>query len=222
MRGHTFSFRVGGHTLTLDGRYFSGARELYGRGVYLPSAEFTIGPDDKVVDIGANAGLFTLLACASGATVIAIEAQDGFSDEIAHNLALNHLAGRATIVTALIGADKGVFPNPTAVLSGSHGHTAPPIAELGALLDDHGFERVDLLKVDIEGSEFALFSGELGWLGRVKRIAMEVHPRHGDVSALAELLSRRGFRIRVTDDRGHDTKAPADSGGYLYAVRIQA
>jgi hypothetical protein len=37
MRARTWSLRVGPHTVELDGRHWSGAREIYGRRVYLPS-----------------------------------------------------------------------------------------------------------------------------------------------------------------------------------------
>jgi len=57
------------------------------------------------------------------------------------------------------------------------GQVVPPVVALGDVLDTHRFERVDLLKIDIEGSEFSLFEGECGWLDRVQRITMEVHPR---------------------------------------------
>lgn len=219
MAGRVWNLRVGLHSLALQGAYWSGAREMYGRAVYLPSPEFTIRAGDRVVDLGANVGLFTLLAAAHGAQVLAVEAQSGFTPEISRNLADNHLSERATIVTALVGAGIGVFADPTAVLSGSHGHTAPPVVALGALLDAHGFHRVDLLKMDIEGSEFALFGGDCGWVDRVQRIAMEVHPRFGDPRSLVRLLTTRGFRAWTTDDRGHPTDAPPDRGGYLFALR---
>ena len=219
MRAKSWRLRIGPHTVELDGRYWSGARELYGRCVYLPSREFTIQPGDRVVDLGANAGLFTLLAAAHGATVLAVEAQSGFVPEIEHNLARNHLRDRVTIVTALIGAGQGIFSDPSDVLAGSHGRVQPPVVELGSLLERHRFDRVDFLKIDIEGSEFALFQGELRWLDRVRRIAMEVHPQFGDVRALAQLLRTRGFRVRTTDERGFETEQLSDRGGYLYAWR---
>ena len=219
MKGKSWTLSAGSRTVELDGPHWGGAREIYGRRVYLPSAKFAIEPGDRVVDLGANAGLFTLLAAACGARVLAVEAQSGFAPEIERNLDRNGLRDRVTVIVALIGAGRGVFSDPEDVLSGSHGCARPPVLELGPLLDQHGFDRVDLLKIDIEGSEFALFQGEMSWLDRVRRIAMEVHPAHGEVPALAELLRSRGFQVSTTDDRGARTERPSERGGYLYALR---
>lgn len=221
MADRVWHLRAGPRRVALEGRWFGGAREIFGRAVYAPDPTFAIRPGERVVDLGANVGLFTLMAAAQGATVLAVEAQSGFVPEIRHNLALNGLADRVWVATALVGAGRGVFATPEAVLAGSHGHEVPPVVALEALLDMYGFARVDLLKVDIEGSEFALFGGgDLPWLTRVRRIAMEVHPPHGDVADLVATLRARGFEVRVTDARGRADVPPDARGGYVYAWRV--
>lgn len=220
MADRVWHLGIGPRGVALEGRWFGGAREIFGRAVYTPDPAFAIRPGERVVDLGANVGLFTLMAAAHGATVLAVEAQSGFVPEIRHNLEMNGLADRVCIATALVGAGRGVFATPEAVLAGSHGHEVPPVVALEALLDAHGFARVDLLKVDIEGSEFALFAdGDLPWLARVRRIAMEVHPPHGDVSDLVAILRAHGFEVRVTDARGRAGVRPDARGGYVYAWR---
>jgi hypothetical protein len=61
------------------------------------------------------------------------------------------------------------------------------LAELGA---------VDFLKVDIEGSEFALFDDCGTWIDRVHYIAMEVHNDCGDSQALQRRLREQGLVVR--------------------------
>jgi hypothetical protein len=77
----------------------------------------------------------------------------------------------------------------------------------------HGVREIALLKVDIEGSEFALFERPQAWLRIVRRIAMEVHPPYGDVDALCARLRGLGFSLRL---RPSSTPAAAV---YLYAER---
>jgi hypothetical protein len=38
-----------------------------------------------------------------------------------------------------------------------------------------GIDRVDLLKIDIEGSEAELFAHNTGWLSRARNICIELH-----------------------------------------------
>jgi FkbM family methyltransferase len=44
------------------------------------------------------------------------------------------------------------------------------------LLSDYGRDTIDVLKIDIEGAEKALFSADTEWLSAVKTLMIEVHP----------------------------------------------
>lgn len=50
-----------------------------------------------------------------------------------------------------------------------------PAFSVDTLLDRSGFERCDLLKLDIEGAEEQLFSAPEKWLDRVDTILVEIH-----------------------------------------------
>lgn len=50
-----------------------------------------------------------------------------------------------------------------------------PAYSVGNLIDQAGFQRCDLLKLDIEGAEEQLFSESCEWLKRVDAILVEVH-----------------------------------------------
>jgi FkbM family methyltransferase len=46
---------------------------------------------------------------------------------------------------------------------------------MDSLLEDFGIERVDVLKVDIEGSEREVFRGRPAWVGKVDALIIEIH-----------------------------------------------
>jgi Methyltransferase FkbM domain len=86
------------------------------------------------------------------------------------------------------------------------------------LLAEFALDRVDFLKMDIEGSEFAVFTGDIGWLHKVNCIAMEVHTRYGDPAVLSDLFRSQGFRVRLLDNGRLSQRVLAESG-YLFADR---
>lgn len=205
----------------VDGTMFAGAREMYARRVYFPpiAPALTIPLGGTVVDLGANHGLFTCLAAHVAARVVAVEAQSGFVATI--TAAARASGGRAevTVEHALIGAGSGLVADPDWVTAASDYETRPPVIGLTDLLDRHGLATVDFMKIDIEGSEFALFDDDPAWLARTSRIAMEVHTEFGDPGRLRTLLEGAGFATVMADNELRPTNVVAEESGYLYAWR---
>jgi FkbM family methyltransferase len=198
-----FSARAFGTQVRIPRSAISLAREIYGRACYFPDASFVPKKGDAVIDLGANCGVFTALAAKLGARVRAVEAQSGMVRECRETLAANGCT--ADVICAMVGAG-GDLGDRSKLETASHFEgTIPPSLSMEAAMD--GFEQVDLLKCDIEGSEYALFLENNRWLDRVRRITMEIHPAHGSPESVAAQLGRRGFRAWTT---------PA---GYLYAIR---
>lgn len=70
--------------------------------------------------------------------------------------------------------------------------TCPSIDPLG-ILRNTPFEMIDILKIDIEGAEEALFSGECdAWLGKTRSIAVEIHSPSA-ARAVFSATRRNGF-----------------------------
>jgi FkbM family methyltransferase len=123
-------------------------------------------PGELFFDIGANVGIFSILAAAtSGACCFAFEPHPATAALLRFNVRVNGLGDRITIVEAALGGSQG-----HAHLSDVHGpmnHILP--AESGAgsrpvrisTLDHEVAERgaPTLLKVDVEGYEHAVFEG---------------------------------------------------------------
>lgn len=215
-----------GRRVVLPGAYCAGAREMYCRNVYLRTG-LSIPAGGWVLDLGANAGLFSVLAAVEGARVVAVEAQQGFAPDIVGLAALNEVgpgrlhvevafAASGTPEVALVGALAGAE---RWRLASHAAPERPPNVSVPELMSRYGIDRVGLLKMDIEGSEFSLLhsDADTGWLARVDQIAMEVHPEFGEVARIVDLLRQRGFAVAVTDNGGHPVPATAPSAAYLYA-----
>ena len=82
----------------------------------------------------------------------------------------------------------GIWPTPGALdlAKEGAGHSAvrttatdrgsTPAVTIPGLMQHHGITQLDLLKIDIEGSELELFTqGDLNWISQVETIAIELH-----------------------------------------------
>lgn len=220
MGRRNYAWQVGGTRVQVPGRFFGGARELYARQVYFAVPGFELRPNDVVVDLGANAGLFTVLAALRSKRVIAVEAQSGFHAEARRILELNRCEDKVAFEFGLIGPRAGVFADPTQLVSSSHFERKPPVVTMEELLDRHRVDHVGFLKCDIEGSEFDLFNTDSHWLYKVDRIAAEVHTEFGDHKQLADLLRSFGFQVTSLDSKLRPLSFPThDVSTYLFARR---
>lgn len=230
VRGHEVRVKVpSGQVALIPGDAFGSTRELYCRNVYLREG-LEVRPQTWVIDLGANAGMFTNLAAVQGAHVVAVEAQAGFLAEIRDLARRNRTEDRVHVVNALIGPNDPAL-GITGMLSSAEewedaSHAAaerPDVLGMDELLRRFEIDRVSLLKIDIEGGEFALITerDDLGWLDRVDQLTMEVHPEFGDVDELVRICRERGFSLVCTDNDGALVEPGDPLVNYVYGVRDQ-
>jgi FkbM family methyltransferase len=182
-------------------------------------------PGMTFVDVGANWGYFTLAgAFLVGPTgrVVSVEAdpracwtvQSNLDRNAQANVALHNIAAFDAIGTLHLHSYE-----PRARESGNFGvgrATNPaggrafdiPARPIDDVLDEHRLDRIDLLKMDIEGGEASALAGLNRRLdaGRIDRILLEIHPHElaqlgSSVDhVLAHLRSRRyaGWKIDHT------------------------
>jgi hypothetical protein len=88
-------------------------------------------------------------------------------------------------------------------------------------MSSYGIDQVGLLKVDVEGGEFALLDADedLRWLERVDQVAMEIHGQHGDAAAMVGRLRGAGFSVDLRDNDGGRTAARSSQLAYAYCSR---
>jgi FkbM family methyltransferase len=216
-----------GAVVSLPAAYTAGAREMYCRNVYLRSG-MTMPAAGWVVDLGANHGLFSVWAALTGAQVVAVEAQAGFASEIRALARYNGVADQVHVKIGLAGglvlsgARVGVVADEHRWATTSHGAASRPAdVPLPQLMADYDIGRIGLLKMDIEGGEFAVFGTEenLDWLGQVDQLVLELHRDFGDTLSLVDRLRSQGFTVDLRDNDGHRVAAGSASADYAYCQR---
>ena len=93
-----------------------------------------------------------------------------------------------------------------------------PLRALSQVIAEHDVQRIDLLKIDAEGSELDVLGGidEADW-PKIQQVVMEAHGRAEQVDALAQALRERGFTVVIERD---DLSSPRGEYGHnLFARR---
>lgn len=128
-------------------------------------------PGDCVLDLGAHVGTFSLTAAALGRRVIAVDASPKHVELLRRSVARNGF-DRMSVVHTAVGEREGTVRFHVAGLWGmiaQPGHEIPevrnqPVVEVPLVRGDRmlkglGQARVDLIKMDIEGSEVSAVRG---------------------------------------------------------------
>ena len=164
-----------------------------------------------ILDAGANIGAFTLYAArtAPSARIFAIEPFGPTFERLTDTVAANRLSARVTCLQRALGGQEG-FAHMTGHAQPSQfrevvreaGQSTVPVTmtTLEAILQAHAIERVDVLKMDIEGAEYpALSRAPADVLRRIRRICLEYHPTYAgepcSKDALFAHLSDAGFAL---------------------------
>jgi FkbM family methyltransferase len=167
-------------------------------------------PGDTFVDVGAFIGLYAVAAArrvAPGGRVVAFEPEEGNARSLREHVALN--GGGVDVVEAAVGAQSG-----RVALAGRDSEVQvsyrPQVGGIPCVtLDEHfAGQRVDVLKVDVEGFEDEVLRGARALLSdsarRPRAVFVEVHPfawsRTGTTSAaLLATLHGAGYEARHLD-----------------------
>ena len=160
-------------------------------------------PGALFVDIGANVGLYTLLATECGSEVIAIEPVNATAAALRRNLDLNGIADGVHVEEVAL-----LNRNGTAVLEG-----ADPNRQSARWSDNGGVRTTTLdevlgqrtasgVKVDVEGNERLVLEGATRALGEHRIGLMQLEWNHTSMMALGEgrapvarLIRRAGYAL---------------------------
>ncbi len=205
---------------TAHGRLHCSLADYVGRSAYYlgdldPKVSWIIkrvvNPGDVALDIGANIGLVTLLLARCVGTsgcVHAFEPNPAVASMLQDSIDDNQLA-QVTLHRCGLGGESGRFslsvPKDNAgaasfvrAMSGSV-TVEVPVRTLDSIVTGHHLERIDFIKMDVEGAEANVLRGGLDMLAsiRPRSILFEINEPgvdHED-SEVIELLREVGYRF---------------------------
>ena len=144
-------------------------------------------PPRTILDLGANIGMAAgaLAAQFPGAAFLLVEPDPRNVERLEKTVGWNHL--NASMVRSAVAPAPGrlrlrIGDNPTcSALETSAMHALPDTVQVDVrtvedLLRQAGWNAVDLVKIDIEGTEEELLTENNGWLARTGALILEIHP----------------------------------------------
>jgi FkbM family methyltransferase len=206
--------------------------EIFGGHTY--TQEIARLPEDAVVlDIGANVGMFSLCVKAAkpGATVLAFEPMPPTLDALHKNIELHELSG-ITVYPVALGTEEDSCVEFTFYPQAPANSTRYPEQKLlllpimdesitvpvdvttaaAILASRPELERIDLVKIDVEGAELEVLNGlsASDW-DLVRAFVIEVNDIDGRLDAVCTLLTEHGYAVTA----GHAPLIPEDQEMYL-------
>lgn len=189
------------------------ARDVFFAGCFAPQEiaflRGVLKPGMSFVDVGANWGLFTMVAAylvGRSGSVVAMEPDPRLFGRLKSNVELNNLGQVQVFEVAIADRDSNLLLAPHDQ-TGDNWGTSRLIEggsteeirfmvrsrQLDPLLDEAGLQTVDVIKIDVEGAEDMVLRGMDGGLNsrRYRFILLELHP--------AELAERRRTVYEVTN-----------------------
>lgn len=174
-----------------------------------------VRPGDVVFDVGANIGLFTLAALARSDERAMVYAFEPVAP-VRHVLSLN--------VTRLAGERVKVLPFGLSRQRGGLSAADAGDCEVRTLseaMKELGVERIDLLKLDVEGAEFDVLEGIAvdDWR-RIRKIVLALEHFSTRAADAVALLEARGYSRVIAVQT--DAAGLAGDVGMIYAVASAA
>jgi FkbM family methyltransferase len=201
VNGSKFLVKTGETGLT--GNIYTGLHEFPDMGFLL----HYLRAEDLFVDIGANVGSYTILACSAvGARGVAFEPVPSTYKRLVENMRLNHLDEKVKCINKGVGAQQGTIAFTSdsdttnhALASGEQcdNKVTVKVISLDTALDG---EDPSLLKIDVEGYETPVLEGAQETLKNqtLNAVIMELNgsgSRYGfDESKILEFMLSNGFR----------------------------
>jgi len=197
-------------------------KEIYLENVY--ERNYSIHPNDIVIDVGANVGIFTVkssIKVGQAGKVYAIEPIEENFKLLKNNCDVNNLVNVVCIRKAC-GSKSG-----KAIMLKSRSSALHSLKDFGVaniknsefsqeevevdcetldnICKELGVSRIDFLKIDVEGAELEVLKGAEESLKITRNIAMELH-YEGEDEEVRRFLEERGFTVKIVESMLYASK----------------
>lgn len=189
-------------------------KEIFMEDCYTRGLELKVPDNPTIIDIGANAGFFTLFAASRfpGATIFSYEPIAVNFKQLVQNKELNKTARIFCCPKAVYGRNGKISlsfdPSDSFTTSATVFEKSDSLDKtvqidcvtLPEIFDKHNLTQCNLLKIDCEGSEYSiLYNCPENYLHRIVQMSIEVHggsePEH-NIDSLSDYLNSHDFETR--------------------------
>ncbi|MDB5246304.1 MAG: FkbM family methyltransferase [Segetibacter sp.] len=206
----TVKFPFLNYPVHFRGQATSSDRKMFEQIFYAKDYDIPVPVDPKIIiDLGANVGFGSIYFSNRfpNATIFALEPESDNYKMACQNLApysnvqivqgaIWHKRENITVV------DKGYGEAAYIIETGTTGNTIPAYT-IGGVMEILGADTIDILKIDIEGSEKEIFeSGYEKWLPATKILIVETHDRYkkGSSKAVLRTISNYNFSLELSGE----------------------
>lgn len=163
------------------------------------------------VDVGGHMGLYAVCGAKrmpAGGKVVVFEPQSENARYLRRTVQLNHVEDKVQIREAAVGEKTGMICISTGQSQATISESEGVPVQITTLDADFPSERIDVLKVDVEGAEGRVLEGAEELLAsktrRPKSIFIEVHPYNWKMfqttsDGLVRRLTKHGYQLRRLD-----------------------
>ncbi len=198
------------------GSDFMVLREIFELGEYFPARQWKLPSKARILDLGGNIGLASLwfTTLAPDAEILIVEPDEENCRLIERNCRRLLEQQRLRIVQAFAAGRNGVAGLDRRwrrswayhkVDTIDENHEAVRCFDVQKLMEISGFDHIDLLKCDVEGSEQEIFNNCSRWINRVDHMIVETHHPNYCPNELYRQLRDAGWSFEITEERPGDT-----------------
>jgi FkbM family methyltransferase len=180
-------------------------REIFFKNIYLSKFKFEDPKKINCIDLGANIGIFSLIAAKIFNKVFSVEPQSKYIS-CYQKLMNDNNVYNALFLNSYVSDLNNLFNT----------NEKTNFLDIRQLIDSKKLNNI-FLKIDIEGAEFKLF--EKINFENINAISMEVHQKNGNINDILNSLIDYDYNFLLTDELGDIVKNDLNLVSYIFCVK---